>query len=55
MTRSEALPGLWLDPAALLAGVRLTLQNGLVSPEYGAFVNRLAVRVGRPNDRPANG
>ncbi len=44
--RSEVFPGLWLDPAAVLArdGARLVavLQEGLASPEHAAFVERLA-------------
>jgi Uma2 family endonuclease len=43
--RSEVFPGLWLDPAALLAGnmlrVRQVLDAGLASPEHAAFVARL--------------
>jgi hypothetical protein len=43
--RSEIFPGLWLDPAALIAGeltlVGQTLQQGLASLEHGAFVERL--------------
>ena len=43
--RSEALPGLWLDPAALIAGDMLrvlkVLDQGLASPEHAAFVARL--------------
>jgi hypothetical protein len=44
--RSEVFPGLWLDPAALIAGdgARLiaVLQEGLASAEHTAFVQRLA-------------
>ncbi|MGC8638630.1 MAG: Uma2 family endonuclease [Isosphaeraceae bacterium] len=44
--RSVVFPGLWLDPAALLAGdlakVLAVLQQGLQSPEHTEFVNRLA-------------
>jgi Uma2 family endonuclease len=40
--RSEAFPGLWLDPAALLRGdlaaVLATVREGLTSPEHAAFV-----------------
>ena len=40
--RSEAFPGLWLDPAALLRGdlaaVLATVREGLDSPEHAAFV-----------------
>ena len=43
---SEVFPGLWLDPAAMLAGdmgkVLAVLQQGLRSPEHQAFVERLA-------------
>ena len=43
--RSEAFPGLWLDPAALIRGdfsqVVTVLQQGLASPEHAAFVARL--------------
>jgi Uma2 family endonuclease len=43
--RSEVLPGLWLDAAALLRGdlaeVLGVLQRGLASPEHALFVRRL--------------
>jgi Uma2 family endonuclease len=43
--RSEAFPGLWLQPAALwsgnLAAALSTLQEGLASPEHAAFVTQL--------------
>jgi len=43
--KSEAFPGLWLDPAALLRGdkarVYEVLQEGLRSPEHAEFVARL--------------
>jgi hypothetical protein len=43
--RSEAFPGLWLDPQALLAQdlprVLGVLQQGIASPEHAAFVERL--------------
>jgi len=43
--RSEVFPGLWLDPAALVAGdmarVLAVLHEGLASPEHAAFVGRL--------------
>lgn len=43
--RSEVFPGLWLDPAALIAGDMPTVwnvaQQGLASPEHAAFVARL--------------
>ena len=42
LLRSEAFPGLWLDPAALLRGdlavVLSTVRQGLASPEHAAFV-----------------
>ena len=42
--RSEVLPGLWLEPAAVLRGdlarVLQVLQQGLASPEHAAFVTR---------------
>jgi Uma2 family endonuclease len=44
--RSEVFPGLWLDPAVLLAGdgpwLVAVLQEGLASAEHSAFVERLA-------------
>jgi Uma2 family endonuclease len=43
--RSEVFPGLWLDPAALVAGdpaILAVLHQGLASPEHAAFVARLA-------------
>ena len=44
--RSETFPGLWLDPAALLAqdGVRLldVLRQGMATPEHAAFAAKLA-------------
>lgn len=44
--RSEAFPGLWLDPSALLAddirGVLDALNRGLAMPEHAAFVEQLA-------------
>lgn len=43
--RSTVFPGLWLDPAALLAGDRIALravvERGLASAEHAAFVARL--------------
>jgi len=45
LLRSEAFPGLWLDPAALLAGdgarVLAALEEGLASSEHSAFAARL--------------
>lgn len=42
--RSEVLPGLWLEPAAVLRGdlarVLQVLEQGLASPEHAAFVAR---------------
>jgi len=44
--RSEAFPGLWLDPAALVRGdlgrVLAVVQQGVATPEHAAFVRRLA-------------
>lgn len=44
--RSEAFPGLWVDPAALtagdLAGALAALRQGVASPEHAAFAARLA-------------
>lgn len=49
---SEVFPGLWLDPAALLAGNRAAvlavLQQGLASAEHAAFVARLNPSVANP-------
>jgi hypothetical protein len=46
IVRSEVFPGLWLDPAALVAGDGPALlraaQLGHGSPEHAAFVRRLA-------------
>lgn len=43
--KSEVLPGLWLDPAALINGemarVAQIAQQGVASPEYAEFVARL--------------
>jgi Uma2 family endonuclease len=48
--RSEVFSGLWLDPAALLAGdvarVLACLQRGLASPEHAAFAARLRAALG---------
>jgi Uma2 family endonuclease len=44
--RSVVFPGLWLDPAALLAGdlkrLRQVVDLGVATPEHAAFVARLA-------------
>lgn len=46
--KSQVFPGLWLDPAAMLAGegVRVTevLQQGLASAEHAHFVEQLKQR-----------
>jgi Uma2 family endonuclease len=43
--RSEVLPGLWLDAAALIGAdmerVRSVVEQGLATPEHAAFVARL--------------
>jgi hypothetical protein len=43
--RSEVLPGLWLDPTAMLAQdlaqVLATLQQGVATPEHAAFAAQL--------------
>jgi hypothetical protein len=43
--RSEVFPRLWLDLAALIRGdlatVLAVVQQGLTSPEHGAFITRL--------------
>ena len=48
--RSEAFPGLWLDPRTLLgddpAAMLATLDRGLASPEHAEFVAGLATRRG---------
>jgi Uma2 family endonuclease len=50
--KSEVLPGLWLDPAALIAGdmqrVAQVAQQGIASPEHTAFVARLQQNANRP-------
>jgi Uma2 family endonuclease len=50
--RSAFLPGLWLDPSALLSGdnrrLRAVLDQGLATPEHAAFVAELAARHGTP-------
>jgi Uma2 family endonuclease len=46
---SQVLPGLWLDPAALIRGdlltVTQTVQKGTSTPEHAAFVERLRQRA----------
>jgi Uma2 family endonuclease len=50
--RSEVFPGLWLDPAALVAGdsarVFAVAQLGHASPDHAAFVAELRRRAGNP-------
>jgi Uma2 family endonuclease len=45
VTRSKVLPGLWIDPTALVANDFVTvlqkLQAGIASPEHAAFVETL--------------
>ena len=54
--RSEAFPGLWLDPAALVAGdgpaLLRTAQLGHGSPEHAAFARRLAAPAGPTTPPP---
>lgn len=49
--KSEVLPGLWLDPAALIRGdmarVMEVAQEGIASPEHAAFVAQLQEKAGR--------
>jgi|GEM_PF-2210642 hypothetical protein len=51
LCRSEVLPGLWLDAAALLPGDLLTvfqmMQRGLGSLEHATFVRRLQEVAGQ--------
>jgi Uma2 family endonuclease len=51
VVRSLVFPGLWLDPAALVAGDSARLlavaQQGHGSPEHSAFVRELQGRAGR--------
>lgn len=48
--RATSLPGLWLDPAALMQGdtrrLRAVLDLGLATPEHAAFAARLLARRG---------
>ncbi len=48
---SESLPGLWLDPAAMIAGDMLGVERaarlGIESPEHAAFAERLREDVAR--------
>jgi Uma2 family endonuclease len=50
--RSEVFPGLWLDPAALVAGdrrrLRAVVDLGCATPEHAAFVATLAAARGTP-------
>jgi Uma2 family endonuclease len=50
--RSEVFPGLWLDPAALLAGdtrrLRAVLDLGCATAEHAAFVAQLAAARNTP-------
>ena len=56
--KSPSLPGLWLDPVALVggdyAGILEASQRGLASPEHVAFVAKLAAEAARhANSAPA--
>jgi hypothetical protein len=46
--RSKVFPGLWLDPAALVAGnlarVLEVVQQGIASPEHARFVDKLKAK-----------
>jgi Uma2 family endonuclease len=52
LVRSKVLPGLWLDPAALVRGDLTTVlavaQQGLASPEHSTFVARLRPSTATP-------
>lgn len=52
VVRSAVFPGLWLDPAALIAGdaarVLAVAQQGYGSAEHAAFLNELARRAAAP-------
>jgi Uma2 family endonuclease len=49
---SEAFPGLWLAPEALIAGdtrrLRAVIDLGLAAPDHAAFLARLAAARGAP-------
>ena len=51
--KSEVLPGLWLDPAALIAAnmprVMQVVQQGIAGPEHAAFVASLQERQPSPD------
>lgn len=51
--KSESLPGLWLDPAALIRGdmarVAQVAQTGLASSEHTEFVDRLQTAARNPS------
>lgn len=55
LLRSAVFPGLWLDPAALLADqprrVVAALRQGLASPEHKAFVAGLRARRKKPRKK----
>lgn len=57
--RSEVLPGLWLDPDALmradLAAVAQVQRQGLVSREHAAFVKRMRGRRSGRRAKPPSG
>jgi hypothetical protein len=50
--KCAVLPGLWLDPAALIRGdmarVAQVAQQGIASPEHAAFVSRLRQAANQP-------
>jgi len=50
LQRSEVVPGLWLDPVALLRGdvarVLETVRQGTSSPDHAQFARRLSARTG---------
>jgi Uma2 family endonuclease len=51
LLKSQTFPGLWLDPAALVAGnmVRVleVAQQGIASPEHAAYVRKLKQQAGK--------